>query len=195
MNDHEKPRNSPVLPQRLRTYLIVNVVIAILMGIVLAVRTELRTGRYLLIDVGLILLFSSALAALTFGQLALVEIYLYRKRKGMWYDWKNGPRRQHPDRVSDPHEVAHWKNEARRARLSRQDPPPADGRDRTRLFEAADPTEKVSRASLLLKIADKLERSGKREAAEECYRQIVQRFADSPEAAHAAQRLASMANA
>ena len=93
MKSYNQPRRNPVLPQRLRTYLLVNGVIAILMGIVLAVRTELRSGRFFFIDIILVLAFSSALAALTFGQFALVEIYLYRKRKGVWYDWKTRFRR------------------------------------------------------------------------------------------------------
>jgi hypothetical protein len=195
MNDHGEPRRSPILPQRLRTYLLVNVVIAILMGVVLAVRTELRSGRFFFIDIILILAFASALAALTVGPLALVEIYLYRKNKGVSYDWITRFRRPRGDRVIDPCEIRYRKTEARRVRIARGDPPPADGRDRTRLFEATDSTGTVSRASLLLTVADNLERTGKKEAAGRCYRQIVQRFADSPEAEHAAQRLASMASA
>ena len=49
--------------------------------------------------------------------------------------------------------------------------------------------------ALLLNVAVKLEGSGKREAAETCYRQIVERFAGSPPAREAAQRLASITRA
>jgi hypothetical protein len=183
-----------MLPQRLRTYLVVNAAIALLMGIVLAVRTDLRSGRHFFVDLLLILVFSSMLAALTLGQIALVEIYLYRKKKGTWYEWRNRKPRPPRDIVSDPDELAHRRREAFRARLSRADAPADVKTDRTRLFETYSQSDPLSRASLLLNVAEKLERSGKRQAAERCYRQIAQRFADSPEAKVATVRLVSTAN-
>jgi hypothetical protein len=178
-----------MLPRRLRTYLIVNAVLAILMVVVTAVRNELRTGHFLFIDIGLILFYSSVLGAIIFGPLMLVETYLYRKQKGIWYEWKRGTRRPPRDFATNPDELRHWKSEAHRARLNRGDQPPARNRNRTRLFEANAQSDPVSRAALLLSVADKLELSGKREAARRCYRQIIQRFADSPQARDAARRL------
>jgi hypothetical protein len=178
-----------MFPRRLRTYLIVNAVMAILMVFVMALRTELRTGRYLFIDIGLILVYSSVLAALVVGPFALVEIYLYRKKKGIWYEWKTGTRRPPHAFATNPDELRHWKLEAYRARLSRGDLASTRKRERTRLFEAKSQSDPISRAALLLRVADKLELSGKREAARRCYRQIIQRFADSPQARDAARRL------
>ena len=60
----------------------------------MAVRTELRTGHFLLIDY-LLVLFSIpwCLSSLFFGPFGIVEIYLYRRKKGVWYEWKNQTRR------------------------------------------------------------------------------------------------------
>jgi hypothetical protein len=192
MNDEGMPIQSPILPRRLRTYLIINVVTAVFMGIVMAVRSELRTGHYLFIDVALIIVFSSMLAAMTVGPFALVEIYLYRKRKGLWYKWKHAPIKSSPDLATDPGELRRRRKEAIRVRSSRGDRFALAGEDRTCLFEMNFRADPVSRASLLLSVADEFERSGKRAAAERCYRQIVQRFAGSPEAMEAAGRLTSI---
>jgi hypothetical protein len=179
----------PVFPQHIRTYLIANVALAVLMAVVMAVRTELRSGHFLFIDIFLIIFYASVLASLTVGPFALIEIYLYRKKKGVWYEWKNGARRLPHQLAANAAQLQHWRSEALRARLARGAEPSQTGRNRTRLFERNDAADPVSRAALLMTVADKLERSGKREAAERCYLQITQRFAGSPQAQEAAQRL------
>jgi hypothetical protein len=186
-------RNAPMIPKRIRTYLIANIVFAILMVVVMDVRTDLRTGRHLVFNVLMIIAFSSLFAVLTVVPLALVEIYLYRKKKGVWYDLKQGPRRPAPDFAALPGELGRRKSDALRARLARGEEPMVNHENRTALFESSPGDEQVSRAALLLTVAVKLEGSGKREAAQTCYRQIVERFADSPAGREAAQRLASMA--
>ena len=179
-----------MVPQRIRTYLTFNLVLAVLMAVVMAVRAELRTGRFLLIDVFLFIFYSSVLASLFFGPFGVVEIYLYRRKKGVWYEWKNRTRRPRRDRAMSSEERRHWKSEAYRARLSQAASRPEDDASTARVClkqnAAADP---VSRAALLMTVADRFERSGKREAAERCYLQIIERFADSPQAQEAARRL------
>ena len=81
-----------LVPRRIRSYLTANLVLAIVMFIVLAVRTELKTGRFLVIDFLLLAFYSTVLAFLFFGPIAIVETYLYRRKKGVWYEWKNRTR-------------------------------------------------------------------------------------------------------
>jgi hypothetical protein len=182
-----------MIPKRIRTYLIVNIVFAVLMVVVMAVRTDLRTGRHLVFNVVSIIVISLFLGALAAVPLALVEFYLYRMKKGVWYELKQGPRRPAPDFAALPGELVRRKSEALRARLARGEELLTSHEDRTTLFESNPGDGPVSRAALQLNVAVQLERSGKREAAERSYRQIIERFADSPPAREAAQRLASMA--
>jgi hypothetical protein len=60
------------------------------------------------------------------------------------------------------------------------------------LFESGDPSEPVSRASLLLKVASRLESSGRVGAAVRIYRQVIDAYGETPEAMGAAQRLQSI---
>ncbi len=181
----------PFFPQRIGTYLYVNLALAVLMAVVMAGRTELRSGRFLFVDIFLIIFYASVLASLTVGPFALIEIYLYRKKKGVWYEWKNSTRLPHRNLAMSPEERQHWKSEAYRTRLARGTEPALSHTKRTRLFEPNDAADPVSRAALLMTVADKLERTGKREAAERCYLQITQRFTDSPQAEEAGRRLAA----
>jgi hypothetical protein len=172
-------RNTPMIPKQIRTYLIVNIVFAVVMVVFMAMETHL-----------VLLLF---LAALIVVPVALVEIYLYPKKKGIWYELKQGPRRPAPDFAAVPGELVRRKSEAFRARLASGEESIKSHEDRTTLFESNPGDGPVSRAALQLNVAVKLEQSGKREAAETCYRQIIERFADSLPAREAARRLASMA--
>jgi hypothetical protein len=190
MNARDKIRPMALLPQRIRTYVILNVAMALLMAVVMGVRTELRSGRFLFIDIFLIIFYASVLASVFVGPFALIEIYLYRMKKGVWYEWKNQTRPPLHDLAMSPEERRHWKSEALRTRLARGAQPTQRDSDRTRLFEPITMADSVSRAALLMTVADKLERSGKREAAERCYVQITERFADSPQAEAAGRRLA-----
>jgi hypothetical protein len=182
-----------MLPQRIRTYLYVNMALAVLMAVVMAVRTELRSGRFLFIDIFLIIFYASVLASLAVGPFALIEIYLYRQKKGVWYGWKHQSRLPRQNLDMSPAERHYWKSEAYRTRMARAGEPVQSRRDRTRLFEPNDAADPVSRPALLMTIADKLEREGKREAAERCYLQITERFGDSPQADEAGRRLSATA--
>jgi hypothetical protein len=168
-----------MIPTRIRTYLVVNIVIAVLLVVFMAMRASIA-----------LLLF---IAALVVVPLVLVEVYLYPKKKGIWYDMKHGSRHRAPDFAAQPGELVRRKSEALKARVASGEEPIKSGEDRTTLFESSPGEGLVSRATLQLNVAATLERSGKREAAERSYRQIIERFADSPPAREAAQRLASMA--
>jgi hypothetical protein len=177
--DAKKPiRNTPMMPKRIRTYLIVNIVFAVLMVVFMAIGNNLVLLSFLL--------------ALIVAPIVLVERYLYPKKKGFWYDLKQGPRRPAPDFAALPGELVRRRSEALGARLARGEALITSREDRTRLFESNPGDGPVSRAALQLKLAVKLEHSGKREAAEKSYRQIIERFADTPPAREAARRLASM---
>jgi hypothetical protein len=189
-HDHAKPGPVGMFPKRLQTYLRLNCALAVFMAIVMAVRAELRTGRYLLIDVGLILVFSIVLASMLVGPLALTELYLYRKKKGIWYDWRNKTPRRAQDQVLSLEEIQVRKSEAYRVRLSGGGEN-ARSELRTKLFQADRQADTVSRAALLMSVAEKLERAGKKDAAKRCYQQIVQRFGHSHQANEAARRLTS----
>jgi hypothetical protein len=191
MKDQYDSKAMLVFPQRIRTYLTLNLALAVLMAVVMAVRSELTTGRFLMIDFLLFAFYSLVLCSLFIGPFGVIELYLYRRKKGAWYEWRNRTRPGRSDRAMNLAERRYWKSEAYRIRLAQGSKPQEDHRNRTRLFETSGPTDPVSRAALLMTVADKLERSGKREAAERCYLQITERFADSPQAREAGRRLAA----
>ncbi len=120
--------------------------------------------------------------------IVLVEVYLYRHRHGIVYRWRHPvPRR--PRFVPPVVPLA-----ARRmANMPGAAEPLAERRPRTRLFESSDPSGVVSRASLLFDVATNLESTGKAIAAQQVYRQVIDRFADSPEASEARHRLHAIA--
>jgi hypothetical protein len=189
MKNQKKTQTMSASPRSIRTYLTVNLALAVLMAIVMAVRSELRSGRFLLIDLFLFAFYCLVLSSIFVGPFAIIEIYLYRRKKGAWYAWMNQGKNPRRDREINLEERRYWKSEAFRARLGRGSQAQDEHGDRTRLFETGNSADAVSRAALLMNVADKFERSGKREAAERCYLQITQRFADSPQAQEAAQRL------
>jgi hypothetical protein len=192
MKNHDDTEATPIFPQRIRDYLTFNLSLAVLIAVVMAVRMELRTGRVLLIDFLLFSFYIVVLAAVFLGPVGVVEAYLYRRKKGVWYEWKHRTKRTRRDRAISADERRYWKSEAVRARLSGGAEPQEDQRDRTRLFESKLAADAVSRAALLMTVADKFERSGKKEAAERSYMQIIQQFADSPQAQEAARRLSTL---
>jgi hypothetical protein len=123
--------------------------------------------------------------------LAWVEVYLYRRKKGTWYRWRH-PRPRRP-RYVRPINIPPYRGPAPFPGADKSvagEPPSLPSR--TRLFESGDPSDPVSRASILLKVASQLEASGRVGAAVRTYRQVVEGFADTPEAKTAAQRLESI---
>jgi hypothetical protein len=189
VKDRDEP--APIFPRHIRTYLTFNLVVAVLMAVVMVVRMELKSGNFLLIDYLLFSFYTLILAVIFFGPLGIVEIYLYRQKKGVWYAWKNRTRNRRLDRERNLDERRYWKNAAVLARLSRNDRPQAAPSNRTSLFPTETAGDSVSRAALLMRVADRFERSGKREAADRCYLEITERFANSPQAEEAARRLSS----
>jgi hypothetical protein len=177
------------LPKRLRTIMIVNLAVAILMGVVMAARPAIARNGSAIANMMLLLLAVSILGAILTLPMAVVQMYLYPKKRGLWYTWENAPK--HPAGLDDgvPRHVryprsaeATWLRSHWQRVLSVKTP-------RTRLFENAPARESVSRAALLLTVAHQMEASGKKDAARECYRQIIDRFAATPEAHEAARRM------
>ena len=143
LKDKDKTEVMSMVPQRIRTYLGPNLALAVLMTVVMAIRTELRSGRFLLIDIFLIAFYSAVLASIIAGPFWLIEVYLYRRKKGAWYEWKHQTRRSRRDPTKSPEERRYWKNAAYRARVSQADQLPEDRRDRTRLFEKQNTADDV----------------------------------------------------
>jgi hypothetical protein len=138
--------------------------------------------------IGLVVLVGIVTIVMT--PIILVEAYLYPKRKGFWYEWRHGRR---------------YRNRAERtARAPRPVPSPdvaalrrrygtewsARARVRSRLFQDTPCASTVSRAAILLTLAEKMEPSGRPDAAKECYRLILERFSDTQQARLAGVRLA-----
>lgn len=190
MKDRLKSDGPAIAPRRIRSYLTLNLALAVVMAVVLAVRTELKTGRFVVIDFLLFAFYSAVLASLFAGPIAVVESYLYRRNKGVWYEWKNRTRRPRPDRGLDLEERRYWKNEALRARLSQGDAARERPADQAGLVASGIRASAASRPAILLTLAGRFECSGKREAAARCYLQIVERFPNSPQAAAASRWLA-----
>jgi hypothetical protein len=123
--------------------------------------------------------------------LAWVEIYLHSKQKGTWYRLRH-PRPARP-RYVRPTNIPPYRGPAPFPGAGESVPgEPPSLPPRTRLFESGDPSDPVSRASILLKVAIRLEASGQVGAAVRTYRQVVDAFADTPEAETAARRLQSI---
>jgi hypothetical protein len=195
MKDHLKTEATSIFPRRIRSYLTVNLALAVLMAIVMAVRSELKGGRFLVIDYLLFCFYILTLAVIFFGPLGVVESYLYSQKKGTWYAWKHRTNSRRRDRARNLEERRAWKNEAIRARLFRGDVFHDNSANRQRLFASSTPADATSRPAILMTVAERFEREGKREAAERCYLTITERFADSPQAVEAARRLSSATNA
>jgi hypothetical protein len=195
MKDHPKTDAPSIFPRRIRSYLAVNLVLAVVMAIVMVVRAELKTGRFTVIDFLLFSFYSAVLTSLFFGPLGIVEIYLYHRKKGVWYEWKNRTRHPRRDRALNQEERRYWKNEAVFARLCRGDAADDGSAIRSSLFASSTAADAASRPAILMTVAERFERAGKREAAERCYLTITERFAGSPQAAEAARRLSSATNA
>jgi hypothetical protein len=157
---------------RIKDLLIVNAVLAIALGIAISL------GRYLY-QVGLML---AIILVTVVGPVIWVETYLYRKKHGIWYRSRN-PRKPRPRYVPLTDLPPYFPPESGAAE------PQSNGRSRTRLFQTGSSSEPVSRASLLFKVAQQLETSGRIDAAVEIYRQILDHFENASEAREAAHRL------
>jgi hypothetical protein len=195
MKDHPKPDATFLIPRHIRSYLTVNLVLAIVMTIVMVLRAQLKMSGFTVIDFLLFCFHSAVLTALFCVPAGLVESYLYRQKKGVLYEWRNRTRRRHRDRAWNREERRYWKNEAVCARLGQGDAPDDGSVNRTGLFASGTAADASSRPAILMTLAERFEREGKRGAAERCYITITERFADSPQAMEAARRLSSGTNA
>ena len=168
---------------RIRDLLILNAVLALILAAGIALKSFAA-----LTTIGLVV------AVFVVLPLAWVENYLYGRQKGTWY--LGGIRGRARPRYIRPIDLPPYLGPK---------PYPAAGESvagelpslppRTRLFESGDPSNPVSRVSILLKVASRLEASGRVGAAVRTYRHIVDAFADTPEATTAAHRLRSIGEA
>ena len=132
-----------------------------------------RTGRYLLIDIFLIIFYSAVLSSCFFGPLGIVEIYLYRRKKGVWYEWKIGrktARRDRSDRA-DLEARTYWKSEAFGYACLKE---PASNADRRATARDCLKPRTTHRSGVAAGTAHdgrgQVRAVGKAEAAERCYR-------------------------
>jgi hypothetical protein len=180
-----------VIPSRLSTLMKVNLAVAIVMAVLLALRGSLSPQLTALIN-GL-LIAATVLFVIAIGPVILVQAYLYPRHCGVWYAWRTGKRR--PRRES-PETPAHLEHPPTREALSLRSHFQrilATKRPRTQLFEDVVPSDAPSRAAIMLNVADQLELAGKKDGARTCYRQIVERFPGSPAAHEATERLGTLA--
>ncbi len=179
--DRKKPR----FRYRIRDLMILNAVMAFSLGLGMAMSQLLSKNTLLARALTTSLIVLPATMLVIVGPVALVELYLYRRKKGTWYGLQNPtkprPQYQRPTGLPpvDPRMPVP-------AFLEDHPSPP---RSRTRLFESSSPSEPVSRASLLLTLAGRFEDAGRIDAAAKVYHQILDRFADAAEAQDAACRL------
>jgi hypothetical protein len=124
--------------------------------------------------------------------LVLVQLYLYPRKQGVWYQWKHGARRPARDSGVLPAHRRYPGSAADFALRTSWEKTMSKQASRTRLFEAESAAESVSRPAILLTVAGRLERSGKKAAARTCYRQILERFGETKEAGNAELRLDSL---
>jgi hypothetical protein len=162
---------------RIRDLMVLNGVVALVLG------AGIFLGSFVLVG-----FLAGMVGIFVVLPIVLVEVYLYGHRQGTVYRWRHPvPRR--PRFVPPVVPLA-----ARRmGNMPGAVEPLAERRPRTRLFESAEPSGMVSRASLLFDVAAKLESEGKAIAAEQVYQQVVDRFADSHQAREARQRLQAIA--
>jgi hypothetical protein len=188
-----RQRARSFLPQRLRTIMIANLGVAMLMGILMPMRGAFATNASLIANTILLLLSVSIIGAVLTVPMILVQMYLYPKNLGLWYSWQHGPRRREYAGGDAPAHVRYPRSAEAASLRAEWKRVLSEKKTRTRLFEGAPVAGSVSRAALLMTVAARLEESGKREAARTCYRQIIDRFGAAPEAPEAARRIESIA--
>ena len=82
-------RAMSLMPRRLRTIMIVNVVVAVFMVILTWLNAGVGGRGNLIASTILLLLALSAIGAIITVPMVLVQIYLYPKNHGLWYAWEN----------------------------------------------------------------------------------------------------------
>jgi hypothetical protein len=160
---------------RIKDFMIANVVLALTLAAAIALGSFAALGVIAFVVGTFIVL-----------PVVLVEIYVYRRKQGLWYRWRHPlaprPRYEAPtDPLPYPRVLPF--GEEGESLLARP---------RTHLFDSGDRSDPVSRVSILLKVAGQLERSGRIGAAARVYQQVIDAGADAPEALNAAARLRSL---
>ena len=166
---------------RIKDLMILNAVLAISLGLSMALSNRIQNKLQILRALVALVVALPFLILVIIGPLAVVEMYLYRKKKGTWYRLQN-PRKP-PPRYERPTDLPPYFSS-----VPVQDEP-SKPRLRTRLFEAGSPSEPVSRASILMTVASRFETSGRMNAAAKIYHQVLERFPNAAEAQDAAHRL------
>ncbi len=179
-----RDRKKPMFRHRIKDLMILNAVLAMTLALSMALSQRIQNKLQILRALVSGLVAFPLLMLVIIGPLALVEMYLYRKKKGSWYRMQNPPKA--PPRYQRPTDLPpYYPRVPVQGELSNQT-------SRTRLFEASSPSEPVSRASILLAVASRFEASGRMDAAAKIYHQVLERFPNAAEAQDAAHRLQSL---
>jgi hypothetical protein len=178
-----------LFPRRLRTIMIVNVVVAVFMVTLIWLNGGAGGRGSLIMSTIMLLLALSVIGAIITLPMVLVQMYLYPKKHGLWYAWENRSQRGLDAGPQVPAHILYPRSAAAAALRSQWERLLSTKTVRTRLFEGGPATDSVSRAALLLTVAEQMEQAGKKEAARTCYRQIIDRFGATREAEEAAQRV------
>lgn len=163
---------------RIKDWMILNVVLAI----VLAGAITLKKSGLVLNVLAVAFLVSMLLPLL------LAEIYLYGQGKGTWYRLRHPIKRRPTPAIGRYQELFATLDSARGLVKPEAETEPA--RPRTQLFGAGDSARPVSRARILLDVAQRLAESGRVQAAEKVYRQVLEDYGDSTAAREGLEQLA-----
>ncbi len=155
-----------MVPSKIRTILIINVVLAVAFTVVQAMWND-----------GILRQFTLALAfivAVMIAPAVLVQNYLYGKKKGWWYRLRN------PDEFQTRLATANdaWRPYPRTRPTDGEVAAPTTQNPRTSLFGELPPGGVVSRASILESVAVRLEAEGKKDAAKRCHDLIKERYSN-----------------
>ncbi len=154
-----------LMPTRIRTILIINVVLAV--GFTVA-QALVKNPAALRIIVPIILIW-----VLLVAPFMLVQGYLYSKKRGWWYNVRRGP-----DNAPSSEPRAD-RGPYKRTRPTDGDVPEESLDRASGLFGTPDGTGRVSRASLLKNVAKQLEAEGKSQAASRCHDLIDERYGNN----------------
>jgi hypothetical protein len=152
-----------MLPTRIRTILLINVVLAVGFTAVQSLSKDVYLRQLL----GLLISFTVIMAV----PLILVEQYLFARQRGWWYHFRRDrrPGFRHDPRRSDRPPYP-------RTKPTDGEISPHAAKSQTRLFETSTDGDAVSRASIMRTVAARLEAEGKSEAAKRCLELIAERY-------------------
>src|SRR5271166_259391 len=82
-----------LIPSRIRTLMLANIVVALALALLLNFKQQMLAAAYLLVNVAQVIFVLTMIGMLVAVPLVLVESYLYRKKKGVWFQWTAAPAR------------------------------------------------------------------------------------------------------